>query len=45
MKPASKPKPKKKGGKGKKYAPAKAISLFQPPAGPVRGALFTPLFR
>jgi hypothetical protein len=44
MKRTVKPKPKgkKKGGKRK---PTPAISLFQPPTGPVRGALFTPMFR
>lgn len=38
----TKPKPKK-GKKPKKPTPA--ISFIQPPSGPVRGALFTPLFR
>jgi hypothetical protein len=38
-------KAKKPKGKGGKKKPVPAISLFQPPTGPVRGALFTPMFR
>ena len=39
----TKPKPKK--GKKSAKKPSPAVSFFQPPTGPVRGALFTPLFR